>query len=274
VLVEELISLRNLDLMFGDRSSTITTHAQQHGFLDSWKFKSKRNLYVAALLWIYKTGAALLHAYLSEDTSVSHNVSRYFFIAFQAGMFLALVHSVSFTLIFLDLMLDAYSRELHQNLDWARGVCSWNKVQAMLHCEAAQMASCFLALQTSAALAFLCYSARMKEAIFKASVVGATALFETPTLVIALSAFLLLVKAGNITEICTRMPPVTNSVEVTFDNAVNYERQYLVNFIKNSEAGFYVKGTRLTAFLLLNYCYILGAVVCALFTTGQSLPQK
>jgi len=273
-LVVSLISLRNMDVMFGDRLTTIKTHAQQHGFLVPWRVKSKRNLSIAALLWIYRVGAAVLHAYLSEDTNASHSICRCLFISLQAGMFLALVHSVSFTLIFLDLMLDAYSRELHQHLDWARGVCSWNKVQAMLHCEAAQMASCFLALQTSAALAFLCYSARMKEAILKASGVGAAALFEAPALVIALSAFLLLLKAGSITEICTRMPPVTNSIEVTADNAVNYERQYLVNFIKNSEAGFYVKGTRLTAFLVLNYCYILGAIICALFTTGQSLPQK
>jgi len=172
------------------------------------------------------------------------------------------------------LMLDAYSRELHINVDWARGVCCWNKVQAMLHCEAAQMSSCFLALQTSAALSFLCYSAHMKEAIFVTFDVGATALFQTPTLVVALSAFWLFVKAANLTETCTRMSPVTNSVAVAIDNAVNYERQYLVNFIRNSEPGFYVKGTRLTAFLLMNYCYILGAVVCALFTTGQSLPQK
>jgi len=154
-LVASLASLRNLDCMFGDRSVTIRMHAHKHGFFDPWRFKSMRNLVIAAFLWMYKVGTLAMQVYYCETPLSSYNICKCLFIAFQAGMYIVLVHSISHTLIFLSLMLDAYSRELHQDFDWAQSVCSWNKVQAMLHCEAAQMASCFLALQTSAALSFL-----------------------------------------------------------------------------------------------------------------------
>jgi len=77
-----------------------------------------------------------------------------------------------------------------------------------------------------------------------------------------------------VTEACIRIPPVMNSFGVTDHDAINHDRQYLVSYILHSQAGFRVKGALINGTLLMNYCYLCGAVVCGLFTTGLSLSQQ
>jgi len=100
------------------------------------------------------------------------------------------------------------------------------------------------------------------------------ALFELPSLMMALGTFFVFVKAAGLTETCLRVPPLINAVLVTEDNAINTHRQYLVSFIAHSQAGFCVKGNRVDATLLMNYCYLCGAIACGLFTTGLSMSRQ
>jgi len=100
------------------------------------------------------------------------------------------------------------------------------------------------------------------------------AVLEFPSLMMAFSAFVVFIKAACLTETCARVPPVMNTVQVKDGNAINHDRQYLVSFISHSQAGFYVKGSRVDATMLMNYCYICGAIVCGLFTTGLSMSRQ
>jgi len=154
-------------------------------------------------------------------------------------------------------------------------------VQAILHNLSSRVDTCFLAVQTSAALVFLSYAARVLDSIIAKS--GGQLLhqwavmaLDFPNLMIALSALQVFIKAACVTETCIRVPPMMNSVKVEEEEktAINYERQYLVTYIIHSQAGFRVKGSRIDATMLMNYCYICGAIACGLFTTGLSMSRK
>merc|ERR1711972_231564 len=77
---------------------------------------------------------------------------------------------------------------------------------------------------------------------------------------LASSAAMVFVHAAAVTEKCSRMPSLVNSLTVEGRN-IDRDRQYVVEFIANSTAGFYVKGVRLTAFMVMKLSYLCGAVV-------------
>jgi len=177
------------------------------------------------------------------------------------------------------LMLDAYSTDFQRTNEWGRAVSCWNVVQAILRNVSCRVDSAFLAVQTSSVLVFLSFAAGILRSIMTNSGDAgldqhAWAVLQVPSMMIALTAFILFVKAAGVTETCMRIPPVMNSVLVTVDNSINRDRQYLVSDVLHSQAGFRVKGTLITGTLLMNYCYLCGAIICGLFTTGLSLSRK
>jgi len=113
--------------------------------------------------------------------------------------------------------------------------------------------SCFLAVLTSGAIALLCYAARVLDMVV--TVRNSRMTFQhimvlldaSSLLLVAAGPFAVLVKASTVTELCSRVPQMTNSSHVSLSNAVDYERQHLVSFIANSKAGFSVKGTQFNA---------------------------
>jgi len=98
-------------------------------------------------------------------------------------------------------------------------------------------------------------------------------LLDVPMLMMIVGSFFLLVQAATITETCNRASAVINSADVTTEDATNPVRLNVVSFIRNSQAGFSVRGTQLNATVLMKYCYLCGAVICAMFTSGV-LPSK
>merc|ERR1719361_3161977 len=67
-------------------------------------------------------------------------------------------------------------------------------------------------------------------------------------------------RAAAVTEKCSRVPALVNSwmmEERPFDEG----RQYVVQYITNGAAGFYVKGVRLTAFMATKLAYFFGIIM-------------
>jgi len=274
-----LILLGKLECLVGGSTDFLGQHAKRHKFLTKWGKSGTNKLFMVIVVWICKTGTSIVRLSVLQDTVSFIGICRCFVAIFEAGLHLAIVHGLCHALTFLEFMLDAYSDEFYSTNAWAQGVCSWNVVQAMLHDLARRVDSTFLAMQTSSVIVFLSFAAGILNCIKMRS--GATLLdrsvwaaFQLPTLMMALAAFVPFVKAACVTEACIRIPPVMNSFGVTHDNAINRDRQYLVSYILHSQAGFRVKGNLISSTLLLNYCYLCGAVACGLFTTGLSVSQQ
>jgi len=161
--------------------------------------------------------------------------------------------------------------------DYPKGIDSWNTLVSLIQSVSVVIGSCFLAVQTSGAIALLCYAARVLKLVIAVRSSGLTfqhmiVLLDVSSLILlAAGPFAHLVKAANVTSSCSRVPQIVNSSHVTLANAVNFERQHLVSFMANSKAGFSINGTQLNANFLMNYCYIGGAIVCGIFTTGLSV---
>jgi len=260
-----LASLGNLNCIVGGSTSFLGQHATEHRFLIGWSKRGMWKMVLLMLVWTCKVGTTMLKLYFSEDMSSICDLCRCFVQILEAGLHLVIIHSIGHALTFLELMLDAYSDEFHDSDRWARAVTKWKVVQAILHNLSSRVDTCFLAVQTSAALVFLSYAARVLDSIIAKS--GGQLLhqwavmaLDFPNLMIALSALQVFIKAACVTETCIRVPPMMNSVKVEEEEktAINYERQYLVTYIIHSQAGFRVKGSRIDATMLMNYCYICG----------------
>jgi len=137
----------------------------------------------------------------------------------------------------------------------------------------------FLAVQTSALIAFICCATRVLDIIMTKSgnemrAAWSSALLELPTLVMAACALMWFAKASGVTEQSVRVAPVVNSLLVKPKAAITVEHQVFVSFVKNSDAGFYVAGGQLNATVFMNYCYLCGAVICGLFSAALNVYQK
>lgn len=137
----------------------------------------------------------------------------------------------------------------------------------------------FFAVQTSALIAIICCVARVLDIVMagpggEEQTWWVFCLLEfLPTLIMVVCALAWFAKATAVTEQSIRIPPVVNSLLVEPNKLITSEHQLFVSFIKNSDTGFYWKGCRLDATVFINYCYLVGAMICALFTTAFKFAQ-
>lgn len=68
---------------------------------------------------------------------------------------------------------------------------------------------------------------------------------------------------ASLTEKCRNIPALVN--QLPSELGIDMERQYLVNFLKDSAAGFCVKDVRVTRETLAKQFIIIGGVVSGLF---------
>mmetsp|Transcript_85135 Transcript_85135/g.156000 ORF Transcript_85135/g.156000 Transcript_85135/m.156000 type:complete len:100 (+) Transcript_85135:2-301(+) len=71
-------------------------------------------------------------------------------------------------------------------------------------------------------------------------------------------------RAGAISYKCDRVPSLINSL--SFGHDIDYERQYVVQYIINSMAGFYVLDVRITVEMVVKAAYISCALTLASVT--------
>jgi len=275
-----LASLENLECIVGGRNSFLGEHATKHKFLLGWSKRGMNKMVLFMLVWICKVGTSMLKLHVSLGMAPIYDLCRCSVAILEAGLHLVIIHSVGHALTFLEFMLDAYSDEFHDSDKWACAVTKWNVVQAILRNLSKRVDTCFLAVQTSAAVVFLSYVAGILDNIMTTSGdqqlhQGILVALGLPNLMIACSALMIFVKAAGVTETCTHVPPMMNAVKVDdVRTAINHDRQYVVSYITHSQAAFRVKGSRIDTTMLMNYCYICGAIACGLFTTGLSMSRQ
>jgi len=98
---------------------------------------------------------------------------------------------------------------------------------------------------------------------------GITASFVNLLIILALSVRLF-IKAASVTESCSRIPSLVNSFHIDAAKEIDHDQQYLVAYIKNSDAGFYLNGIRLTPWIMVKTAYFLAAVSCTAGTHALS----
>jgi len=273
-----LIFLGRMGELVGPLGDRCTKYAASHYFLGEWGKGGILRLLVTVTIWASTTSlmcAACIMGAADNYTAI--------LTAWRDGMLLAILHCLWQVLAFLELMLDSYCIEFFESLDCCWGVLSWNGLQALLRQVAETVENCFLAVQSSMIVAVLCCTARLVIVSFEHGNDGEVAALDGPQTVILVYIRLLLIglvvlalfaKAANVTDKCSKVAPLVNSVTIEEDQQIHYERQYLVSYIIHSDAGFYVKGCRFTTAMLVKCCYVFGTIICGMGTTILSMGHK
>jgi len=283
VSVSCLISLvrsRQLDSLIGHEGDLLKLYASSRGFMARWNRSSMRRLALFSTLWLCKAAAHIVRMFTLRGPTLSYQLCLSSAVIFQAGSYFATLHCAFHVTNFLELIMDDWTVDFHRNLYCVRSAGAWDRIQALLRRVARSVEMIFFAVQTSALIAIISCVARVFDIVMAGPGIEEQTwwvfcLLEfLPTLIMVVCALAWFAKATAVTEQSIRIPPVVNSLLVEPNKLITSEHQLFVSFIKNSDTGFYWKGCRLDATVFINYCYLVGAVICALFTTALKFAQK
>lgn len=167
----------------------------------------------------------------------------------------------------LDKSLDCWCFNIASDPDFDLGVLTWNRLQALLKCVGRSLASSFIAMQVLGAVGFVYSLASGIMVCFQFDFAGdkilREALSSLPLLFLFALNMTVCTTGASLTEKCRSIPALVN--QLPSDICIDTNRQYLVNFLKDSAAGFCVKDIRLTREMLAKQFIIIGGVISGLF---------
>lgn len=280
-----LLLLRPVSYLLGPFNILLVHHAIDYGFLTDWVADGMYNLKIATATWTLAGLVCIAVCLVGDGVGIFSAIVMFYHI----GLFCATMHCLCQLLAFLGIMIDRYCEKCLEGLRYNLAVFSWNTLQSLLRHVAKVMENCLVCLQISLMLAMLWLFCRFMEIARpfsgKASIeltsefndegtLSNTILGFLSILVIAPSLAMLFVKAAVVTEKCSRVPAFVNAMLDEPEEQMNVQRQYLVNYIMNSDAGFYIKGVRLSAAIIVKIFYVLGALVSTLVTTAFSMSER
>lgn len=181
----------------------------------------------------------------------------------------------------LELAIDSFSVNFFRDMNFQHALAEWNVLQAMLRHVSTKLSGSLLVLGLSSGISIL----YMIEVSFvRSDVQGGfpfllSNLWSLPPIMFFLYTMM---RAAAVTEKASRVSPLINSwtfVEDDFENEgaekdleekdekghewMDLERQYMVQYINQSQAGFYIQGVRIRFFQVTKMSYYLGAVLFA-----------
>jgi len=241
-------------------------YAEDFNFMDEWREVSLSRFSIVAMLWALMVICRVASALDNACESLGE-VGALELVSFSviSGLLAVLSFCQLHVCCVLELVVDKFVVRLTDSLDLHRGIMDWNIVQALLRRAAHTIDSCFLALNTAVLAALLLTGVELLQPDNSMHLAGPDgtrcgALWFgwafTPVVLVLFTVF----QAAAVTEKCSRVPAMVNSW--TFEECqMDHGRQYVVQYIMHSAAGFYVKGVRLSAFMALKLAYIFGVVL-------------
>lgn len=263
--------------LLGPSERVLLDHAASHGYLDEWAASGLMRLALVVGIWLLTTAISFVRLWSwSDHVALAALLAR----TLCNAVFFAFIHCLWQILSCLELMVDSYSLEFYDIMDCERGVALWNALQAHLRRAAEAVEHSFLFFQVAITATLVCGALRALELlrwngkIHAAEDTGGSIMFYGEMLVMVMINMVIVAKGASTTEKCVRVPPFVNSVLLEPNKHIDEQRSYLVTYIANTHAGFYVKGIRLTFSILVRFCYLFGTVACGLGSAILSSTQS
>lgn len=271
------VSLSRVASLIGPHATALQQYAEENEFVEDWEQSSMRRLLAVAAIWLSAVSAQIVRSVCYRRTGLLSSLS----FTYLSGLLAAVAFCQMHVQAGLELMLDCFCIGFYANPHCPMGVRAWNVLQAILRLAAGTVDSCFLAVQTSALAALLAVGVRVLDRsaaraadgsgdISREEAASTQVLECLPAVFLSLYALAVFVKAAAVTEKCCRVPSLVNSLDNATGDDLDHSRQYIVQYIKHSDAGFYVKGVRLTAYMVIKLSYVCGAIAFGLVTTFLS----
>jgi len=269
-----LAALRDLSAgnnLLGSTESVLVGYARRERLVQPWCQVSTGQAAILLISWLLAVcaravGSAQVPNMGFQLPDLGSYVLTLVSFTFSSGLFTVLTYSLLHIIGLLTMMVDSFCYHFVEEPDLEDGVHDWNILQAVLRRASGAVELGFLVLQTALLMAVLIgitavvlnedepwVHAWVVIAVFPLAMVGARLFF----------------KASEVTEKCTRVPPLINSLSLG-ESQVDPCRHYLVQYITYSAAGFYVKEVRLTAAMTIKLAYLSGMVAFGVLTKVAS----
>jgi len=155
-------------------------------------------------------------------------------------------------------LVDSFCRMSFVVQDSIQAIHGWNVLTALLRKASNTVSRCFMVLQTTF---FSVLLLAMVDLAHGFSFQAHHTIAVIPNAVICLGIVPIFIRAASITERCSLVPALLNSQAC--GDEIDYARQYVVDYIVNSNAGFHVFNIRITYAMVLKAFYILAALSIA-----------
>jgi len=259
------------------RADGLEDYAKKSGFLEEWRRTSQRRLkevmgFLVVMLccrWLADASNRIWDLQTRERPEIAacFSVSA---IIFSAIMYIQL-HIVAG----LEHAIDSFSINFYSDMDIEVALGEWNMVQATLRQVSTKLSATMLLLGSScgASLLLLVQLTVLHDDSQPGLKSGLPFLCFTSWLFPPVLLFLYsMMRAAGVTEKASRVAPLVNSWNFEHDEDDNVPswmdlgRQYIVQYMIQSEAGFYLQGMRLHAFQVTKLSYYFAAFIFALFS--------
>jgi len=271
-----LILMRSLRCCqrFVQEEVVLLHYADSRGFSASWGSQSRRHLLLIIVCWISAVSSRLLFGGVGSWPGVFAHAADFGWLhaaefVFVTGIFTG----VNFTLLHhmnaLVTATDTYSYNLLSTDDLCvqEGAQEWNILQAMLRRVSGANAGCFLASATASMLMLLlCVVGMLLDGAGgdRGSIIATL----VPVLILSGVMGKVLMHAAEVTGRCRRVPPFINSIDTSEEHRCQV--QFLVQYIENSAAGYYIREVKITAELALKVIYIGVMAIFTMFTKAAT----
>lgn len=254
--------------------AVLLQYADHRGFLPQWKGRSQKTLILTVLAWgsmvlsriiLQSLGSADGHPEADSKQPAPLVATRKVITAltftFTTGVITATALYLLHYLIGFLLAIGAFCLQCTEHeADFDVLKTDWNILQALLRQASLKTSPSFVWLVMSAGIMFISSAAfllfeRPKPSHYLPAVV--------PIILLILWLYRMMWIAGGVTSTCLRMPAFINSLGKPGDKG---EKQSLVEYVKNSAAGFYVQETILTAEVILKLLYLSIVVMFTIVT--------
>jgi len=245
--------------LLGSCDAVLVTYARRQGVAPRWAEAARRRSALLAALWV---GSVALRCAALWPFSLWRDLLPAAAFAVASALFTGVTYGILHVGCAITMMVDAYCVHLPGHPDLRDSVHEWNVLEVVLRKVSRNVEKAFLVVQTTALIMLLLGT----SALFLLGVSEIWSLLSTVFL--TLSAALIFHTAADVTEKCTRMPSLINSL--TFRNEVDPARHFLVEYVTYSAAGFYVGQVRLTAAMALKFTYISGLAAFGVLTKATA----
>jgi len=265
-----LLRAREVQELLGAQEGNLDLYARKAGFIREWRTKSFRRLFECLSFLIIMCVSRSL-GYSQELLVLPYDLLPNAAYCCAASGFSAVLYFQLHILSGLELAIDSFSINFFRAMNIQDALLEWNVVQASLRHISSKLSRSLLIMGSS------CCGASLLCLIDLAFVrsdaeSGFAFLFQTFWLLPPVIFFLYgLMRAAAVTEKASRVAPLVNSWTFHHDDeevskGMDLGRQYVVQHIIQSEAGFYMQGMRLRIFQVTKMCYYFGAFLFAIFS--------
>jgi hypothetical protein len=276
------IRATRIESVLGPVAKPLETHAWRDEWFRTWHRKSMQRFMLVFVIW--------LTAGISRSIAVTNVVGQCWdegnssasmhLLCFWvvSGLLVLQTYSQLYTSSGLELMVDDYCIRFFADKDVPDALMRWNVIQAFLRRSSSMLEPCIWAVATSQVVALLLTGLQAMDGTSPLAQERECAVcWGTSVLLPFVSTLYSLLRAAAVTEKCSRVPSLINSIilgstpSATEECGLDEKYRHLVEYITISAAGFYVHGMRITAFMALKLIYIFGF---ALLTLSAHVARK